>query len=162
MLPARLAASHLGCFLAGVDVAYPFLDDAVVNCAAHTDPRHKRPGYFARHVRTMRTLAPRGMPRRAAATQLPFTAWLQADPNLRALAFDSLADLRRRDIVAGSIIDGLLATPMAAPAPGFGALVWQLMMLEQWFVHRAPHRLLGGAVPVPSTPALAAPLRAAG
>jgi len=155
-LPAKLAASHLGCFLAGVDVTYPYLEDAVIECAAHTDPRHKRPGYFAAHARTLRALVPGSLAHGALArpTGLPFTAWLQADPDVRALAFDSLSDLRRRDLVAAGVIDGLLATPMRAPPAGFGALVWQLMMLEQWFVHRAPHRLLGGAVPAATAPAL--------
>jgi asparagine synthase (glutamine-hydrolysing) len=145
-LPAKLAASQLGCFLAGVDVACPFLDDAVADCAAHADVRHKQPGRFGLHARTLRHLAPAVPVRPARADGLPFTAWLQADPDVRALAFDSLADLRRRAIVADAVIDGLLDTPVTAPPPHFGALVWQLMMLEQWFVHRASHRLLGGAV----------------
>jgi hypothetical protein len=61
---------------------------------------------------------------------------------------------RRRAIVADAVIDGLLDTPVTAPSPHFGALVWQLMMLEQWFVHRASHRLLGGAVPAAGAPEL--------
>jgi asparagine synthase (glutamine-hydrolysing) len=159
-LPAQLAATHLGCFLAGVDVAFPFLDDAVVDCAAHTDPRDKHPGMFTQHARSVRALAPRGMPRGAPAAPLPLTAWLQADPDLRALAFDSLADLRRRTIVAPRVIDDLLDTKLTDPAPAFGTLVWQLMMLEQWFVHRAPHRLLGSAAAVDATVESAMPAAA--
>jgi len=153
-LPAKLAASQLGCFLAGVDVTYPYLEDAVVDCAAHADPRHKHAGRFSPQAQALRALVPGPVARRAQATDLPFTAWLQADPDLRALAFDSLSDLRRRAIVAGSVIDALLATPLSAPPADFGAQVWHLMMLEQWFVHRAPHRLPGGAVPAAKAPAL--------
>lgn len=149
-LAPRLAASQLGCGLAGVDVAFPFLDDAVLDCAAHTDPRQKHPGRWSAHARTLRAIAP-GLPaRRAPATAVPLGAWLQSDPDVRALALDSLSDLRRRHLVAGEIIDALQA------APGDGRLVWQLMMLEQWFVHRAPHRMLPAA---PASSIVASPCR---
>lgn len=139
-LAPRLAASQWGCGLAGVDVAFPYLDEAVIDCAAHTDPRHKHPGRWSAHARTLRTIAP-GLPaRRPPVTRAPLANWLQTDADVRALAFDSLSDLRRRDLVAAALIDSLQA------APGDGRLVWQLMMLEQWFVHRAPHRLALAAV----------------
>lgn len=151
-LPARLAASQLGCALAGVDVAFPWLEEEVVDCAAHLDPRLKHPGRAAPHARALRAMLPGPLMWRAPAGTLPLAAWLQADPDLRALAFDSLHDLRRRHIVADSVIDGLLSTSMAAPGPGFGDLVWRLMMLEQWFVYRAPHVLLGTSAPHPAQP----------
>jgi hypothetical protein len=75
-------------------------------------------------------------------------AWTNACPADRCHA------QRRRAIVADAVIDGLLDTPVTAPPPDFGALVWQLMMLEQWFVHRASHRLLGGAAPAAGAPEL--------
>jgi asparagine synthase (glutamine-hydrolysing) len=149
-LPARLAASQLGCFLAGVDVAHPFLDDAIVDCAARIDPRRKHPGFFGEHARVLRALAPGGLGRGGAATAVPFAAWLQTDQGLRTLAFDSLSDLRRRHIVAGTLIDNLLAAPGTQRAPCAGAMVWQLMMLEQWFVHRTPHRSPGGMRTAPA------------
>ena len=147
-LPARLAASQLGCALAGVDVAYPYLDEGVADCASRAAPGAKHGGRYAPHARVLRAMVPGPLAWRAPALTLPLTPWLQSDPVLRALAFDSIADLRRRRLVAASVIDALLNTPMAAPTPGFGKLVWQLMMLEQWFVHRAPHRLLGSAASV--------------
>jgi asparagine synthase (glutamine-hydrolysing) len=150
-LAPRLAATQLGASLAGVDVAFPFLDEAVTACAAHTDPGQKHPGWWSAQARTLRALAP-GLPARGApAATVPLAAWLQSDPDLRALALDSVADLRRRALVADSVIDGLLADP------GDGRLVWQLMLLEQWFVHRAPHR----AAPAPApAPVAAAPVLA--
>lgn len=140
-LPAQVAAATHGCALAGVDIAFPFLDPAVIECASHTDPRRKNGGRKAPLVQALRALAP-GHARRGMEGVLPFSAWLAADPALRIFAFDSLSDLRRRHVVAPSVIDNLLSRPKgAATAPG-AALVWQLMMLEQWFVYRAPHRLL--------------------
>ncbi|MDQ2823185.1 MAG: hypothetical protein M3Y65_22855 [Pseudomonadota bacterium] len=70
---------------------------------------------------------------------------------MRALAFDSLSDLRRRRLVADNLIDALLATP------GDGRVVWQLMMLEQWFVHRAPHRMAVTAATAPEPASAPAP-----
>jgi asparagine synthase (glutamine-hydrolysing) len=151
-LPARLAASQLGCALAGVDVAFPWLEEAVADCAARLDPRLKHPGRTAPYARALRAMLPGPLMWRAPAGTLPLAAWLQADPDLRALAFDSLHDLRRRHIVADSVIDGLLSTSMAAPGTGFGELVWRLMMLEQWFVYRAPHLLLGTSALPPAQP----------
>jgi len=140
-LPAQVAAATHGCALAGVDVAFPFLDPAVIECASHTDPRNKHGGRGAPHLHALRTLAP-GHARRGLDGALPFSAWLASCPELRMFAFDSLSDLRRRHVVAASVIDGLLSRPKdSVSAPG-AALVWQLMMLEQWFVYRAPHRLL--------------------
>lgn len=137
-LPAQLAAVRCGCALAGVDAGFPFLDPAVVDCASHTDPRLKHPGRSAPHARALRALAPAPL-RQVRAGVLPFAAWLQTDADLRALAFDSLSDLRARRLVAGNVIDELLRD---GGNPD-GALVWQLMMLEQWFVYRAPHRAAG-------------------
>ncbi len=151
-LPAQLAASQLGCALAGVDVAFPWLEEGVVDCAAHLDPHLKHPGRAAPHARALRAMLPGPLAWRAPAGTLPLAAWLQADPDLRALAYDSLHDLRRRHIVADSVIDRLLSTSMAAPDPGFGDVVWRLMMLEQWFIYRAPHLLLGASAPLPAQP----------
>lgn len=59
--------------------------------------------------------------------------WLEADEHLRALAYDSLLDLRRRHIVREKFIDMLLS--MSAPANA--EMVWMLMMLEQWLSARS-------------------------
>ena len=59
--------------------------------------------------------------------------WLEADEHLRALAYDSLLDLRRRHIVRVKFIDMLLS--MSAPANA--DMVWMLMMLEQWLARRS-------------------------
>ena len=140
-MPAQLAAVSRGCSLAGVDAGFPYLDPAVVECASHLEPRLKHPGRSAPHGRALReiaaTIAP-GHVHRGRAGVLPFGAWLRLDTDLRALAFDSLSDLRCRHLVADGVIDDLLRSGRA-PSP---ALVWQLMMLEQWFVHRAPHRMI--------------------
>jgi len=63
---------------------------------------------------------------------LPFGAWLQAYPQLRQIALDSLADLKKRGIVRPQFLDELPAY-VDGHARYYGPMVWVLMMLEQWF-----------------------------
>lgn len=59
--------------------------------------------------------------------------WLERDEHLRALAYDSLLDLKRRHIIRAGFIDMLLSLS----APANANMVWMLMMLEQWFAQRS-------------------------
>jgi asparagine synthase (glutamine-hydrolysing) len=122
--------------LAGVEAAVPYLHDGVVAFAARLDPRHKRAGdargaLFRSALRDAAPARPAG-----DAPALPFGEWLQTDARLKGLAFDSLADLRKRRIVRADFIDTLLAHRLAAQPARHGTMVWLLMMLEQWFAQR--------------------------
>jgi asparagine synthase (glutamine-hydrolysing) len=125
------------CALAGVDACVPYLADGVVAFAARLDPRHKAGGDAARGLfrSALRATVPARLPHPARQAP-PFGQWLQADPRLRALAFDSLAALRKRRIVRGDFLDTLLASGMPEQPARHGAMVWLLMMLEQWFAQR--------------------------
>jgi hypothetical protein len=70
------------------------------------------------------------------AAAAPFGHWLQSEPRIKALAFDSLAHLKRRGIVREAFIDTLLTARMAQNPAWHGRMVWLLMMLEQWFGQR--------------------------
>lgn len=59
--------------------------------------------------------------------------WFAADARLRELAYDSLLDLRRRQLVRADFIDMLLSSSLEAHAD----MAWTLMMLEQWLARRA-------------------------
>ena len=63
---------------------------------------------------------------------LPFGLWLQESPELRALIFSNLADLRKRRIVRSSFIDQLLDLHQRDDARFYGVFLWVLAMLEQW------------------------------
>lgn len=75
------------------------------------------------------------------AAQVPVTLapplspapWFDADARLRALAYDSLLDLRRRQVVRPGFIDMLLSASIEPHA----GMVWALMMLELWFAQHA-------------------------
>ena len=123
------------CRVAGVDVAFPFLDDAVVDFAEKLDPDLKLKGmklrWFFKHA-LRDFLPPEILTKSKHGFGLPFGIWLQRDPALNALAFASLDALKRRDIVRASFIDRLRADLLADHATYYGELVWVLMMLEQW------------------------------
>jgi asparagine synthase (glutamine-hydrolysing) len=132
----QLPAAARACELAGIEAHFPFLADAVVAFAARLSPQQKLDGVrlspFLRDA--LRGSVPRKTER--PATAAPFGHWLQAEPRIRALAFDSLADLKRRGIVRAAFIDTLLTARMAQNPAWHGRMVWLLMMLEQWFGQR--------------------------
>ncbi|HEX7984525.1 MAG TPA: asparagine synthase-related protein, partial [Duganella sp.] len=68
---------------------------------------------------------------------LPFGHWLQTHAGLRALAFDSLGDLKARRIVRADFIDTLTGKLVGEHPAYHGTMVWVLMMLEQWLRQRA-------------------------
>ena len=127
------------CELAGVEVRYPLLDDAVVEFSAALPPKLKLRGTRLRYFFKE---ALRGFLPEAVITKtkhgfgLPFGPWLQAHPPLRQLAFDSLADLKKRRIVRAEFIDQLTSTLVDTHAGYYGTMVWVLMLLEQWFRQR--------------------------
>ena len=129
------------CRLAGVDVAFPFLDDAVVAFAAKLQPDLKLKGlqlrWFFKHA--LRDFLPHEIITKSKhGFGLPFGLWLGRDKGLNELAFASLESLKQRGIVRNVFIDQLRADLLADHATYYGELVWVLMMLEQWLqAHRA-------------------------
>ena len=89
---------------------------------------------------------------------LPFGPWLNEHAGLRAIAMDSLSDLKQRRIVRPEFIDELTAERMRAHAGYYGSMVWVLMMLEQWF---RQHHGAGGRTARPAAIHDAAPAAAA-
>jgi asparagine synthase (glutamine-hydrolysing) len=130
------------CELAGVDVRFPLLDDAVVSFSATLPPHLKLKGTRLRYFfkEALRGFLPAEI---IAKTKhgfgLPFGPWLKTHQPLRQLALDSLSDLKRRGIVRPEFIDELTSTHVESHASYYGTMVWVLMMLEQWLKR---HRLV--------------------
>jgi asparagine synthase (glutamine-hydrolysing) len=124
------------CGLAGIEAAVPYLHDGVVAFAARLAPRHKQEGDARGALFRSALCGAVPVGARHDGLALPFGQWLQTDARLKGLAFDSLADLRKRRIVRGDFIDDLLARHLPAQPARHGAMVWLLMMLEQWFAQR--------------------------
>ncbi len=130
------------CELAGLEVAFPFLDDAMVAFASRLPPGHKLNGTQLRFFfkQALRGTLPKAILRKKKhGFGLPFGLWLHCHAGLRQLAYDSLSDLKRRRIVRAEFIDTLLNHHLADHPAYHGTMVWVLMMLEQWFLqHAAP------------------------
>jgi asparagine synthase (glutamine-hydrolysing) len=128
------------CELAGVEAAFPFLNDAMVEFSARLAPEHKLRGTRLRYFfkQALSETLPRAILRKQKhGFGLPFGLWLQQDPQLRQLAFDSLNDLKARRIVRAEFVDELLGRHVAEHPAYHGTMVWMLMMLEQWHKQRA-------------------------
>lgn len=124
------------CELAGVEVAFPFLNDRMVAFSAGLTPQQKLNGT---QLRWFFKEALRGFLPDAIITKqkhgfgLPFGVWLQQDAQLQQLATDSLSDLKARKVVRGAFIEQLVGQHLQEHAGYHGTMVWVLMMLEQWF-----------------------------
>jgi asparagine synthase (glutamine-hydrolysing) len=127
------------CELAGLDVRFPMLDDAVVAFSASLAPdlklKRTQLRYFFKQA--LRGFLPDEIiTKKKHGFGLPFGLWLQTHRPLRQMALDSLADLKKRHIVRTEFIDELTSTHVEHHAGYYGTMVWVLMMLEQWFRQR--------------------------
>jgi len=127
------------CELAGMEAAFPFLNDEMVAFSARLAPELKLKGTKLRYFfkEALRDFLPDEIiTKQKHGFGLPFGVWLQNHKPLQALAADSLNDLKLRRIVRADFIDKLLGQHLDEHAGYHGTMVWVLMMLEQWFKQR--------------------------
>jgi asparagine synthase (glutamine-hydrolysing) len=130
------------CELAGLEAAFPMLDEDIVEFSARLSPEHKLKGLKLRHffkAALQDFLPPEILRKKKHGFGLPFGVWLQDHQPLRELAWDSLESLKGRGIVQPRFIDELTSSHVASHAAYYGTMVWVLMMLELWF--QRPRRL---------------------
>lgn len=124
------------CELAGVNVAYPLLNDAMVDFAARLPPRLKLRGTQLRYFfkRALADFLPREVLHKSKhGFGLPFGLWLNTHKPLHEMAYDNLNDLKKRNIIRSEMIEELINVRLSDSAAYYGTLVWVLMMLELWF-----------------------------
>jgi len=127
------------CELAGVEVAFPFLDDEIVAYSAQLEPKLKLKGTKLRYFfkEALRGFLPEKiLTKQKHGFGLPFGVWLQNHKPLQTLAADSLSDLKSRNIIRTDFINKLLEQHLDEHASYHGTMVWVLMMLEQWYKQR--------------------------
>lgn len=130
-----LVKVRTACELAGVEAAFPFLQDAMVAFASRLSPRDKLDGqklrpFFKRAPAEI--LPPAIVRKQKHGFGLPFGQWLQSHAPLREFAFDNLTQLRGRGIVRPAFIADLTGRSLAEHPAYHGTMVWLLLMLEQW------------------------------
>ena len=126
------------CDLAGVESAFPLLDERVVEFSAHLAPELKLKGTRLRYFfkKALGDLLPRQIITKSKhGFGLPVGLWLNQHKPLRELALDSLTDLKARHIIRSEFIDELTSVQIASHASYYGVMVWVLMMLAQWLRH---------------------------
>lgn len=126
------------CELARMRVAFPFLDDELVEFSTRLPAAWKvRNGtlrYFYKRALTGFLPDP-VIAKTKHGFGLPFGEWLKQSPPLQASVYDSLEALKRRAILRPAFIDRLVREHRSGHAAYFGTMVWVLVMLEQWLAH---------------------------
>jgi asparagine synthase (glutamine-hydrolysing) len=127
------------CNLAGVDVAFPLLDDRLIDFASRLPARYKLRGthlrWFFKHA--LRNFLPREIiDKRKHGFGLPVGRWLLDHAPLRALATDAIASLRPRGILRPGFTDDLIERKLPEHPNYFGTMIWILMMLGLWLESR--------------------------
>ena len=127
------------CALADVDVAFPLLDDRLIDFSARLPSRLKLRGTKLRWFfkQALGDFLPRAViTKKKHGFGLPVGAWLVGHKPLRDLAGDSIALLEQRRIVQPRFIDELLGARLREHSAYFGTMVWTLMMLGIWLDSR--------------------------
>lgn len=127
--------------LAGVEVGYPFLDQAVVDFSAQLPAHYKVKGLKLRWFmkEALRGFLPDEIiTKKKHGFGLPFGVWAVRDAPLNKLAQDSLQSLGTRGIVQPAFTRQLMQDLLPQHPGYYGEMVWLLMMLEQWFLHHRP------------------------
>ncbi|MBI2381170.1 MAG: asparagine synthase [Gammaproteobacteria bacterium] len=123
------------CALAGVDVRYPLLDHELVELSTRIPAGLKLKGRNLRYFykRALSGFLPEATINKSKhGFGLPFGVWMRSEPQLQALAYDSLSALKTRGIFRSEFLDEAIAQHRNGHASYYGELVWILMMLELW------------------------------
>ncbi|MEZ5503646.1 MAG: asparagine synthase C-terminal domain-containing protein [Halioglobus sp.] len=123
------------CALAGVDVRYPMLDDALVEFACQVPSHWKIRGSQLRYF--YKAALSGWLPRETIEKTkqgfgLPFGVWMQSYKPLRELAYDSLLKLKSRGYIRPPFIDKAIEMHQSQHAAYYGELVWILTVFELW------------------------------
>ena len=125
---------------AGIEVAYPLLDDRLVEFANRLPVNYKVRGLKLRWFfkAALDDVLPEKIIKKSKhGFGLPFGVWATTHAGLRELVNDSLADFGRRGIIKASYLSELVRLQHSSHAGYYGVMVWVVMMLEQWLrAHR--------------------------
>jgi len=132
--------------LAGVSVGFPMLDNGLLDFSLRLPDDFKLKGlklrwFFKEALRGF--LPDEILSKKKQGFGLPFGVWLTRNPELLALASDSLRTLATRGIVRPDFIQALLQHKLHEHPGYFGEKIWILMMLEQWLRAKMPNYQIG-------------------
>jgi asparagine synthase (glutamine-hydrolysing) len=128
------------CELAGVDVAYPMLDDELVAFSLRLPARLKVRGRRLRPFfkEALRDFLPREViAKRKHGFGLPVGIWMQTHAPLRDLVYDAVRALGRRGIVLPAFAERVMAEHRSGHAAYWGGELWVMSQLELWLQQHA-------------------------
>ena len=131
------------CELAQVNVAYPMLDDGVLDFSLRLAPDLKLKGTKLRYFfkEALRGFLPDAILTKSKhGFGLPFGPWLRDHEPLQKIAYGSLEQLGDRGIIRKEFTRELIDVVRSGHAGYYGTMVWVLMMLELWLTAHQPAR----------------------
>lgn len=123
------------CELAGIRVAYPMLDEDLVDLAAGIPsatllPEGRLRGFYKDAMRDF--LPAEIINKQKHGFGMPFAEWTRAPGDLRDMAEEAIMAFARRDILAECLVREIRDDLAGVRDSRFGGLVWDIMMLELW------------------------------
>ena len=127
------------CEVAGIEVRYPLIDDALVEFSGEILPSLKVKGlklryFFKQALKDF--LPPETLTKTKHGFGMPFGLWLNEHKPLADLVHESLDAFARRGIVKPGYLTELLQQHESGHATYFGVMIWVIMMLERWLAAR--------------------------
>ncbi len=123
------------CDVAGIEVRYPLLDDALVEFSGEIPASLKVKGlklrYFFKHA-LKDVLPAQTLAKTKHGFGMPFGLWLRSHAPLADLVHGSLDAFQRRGIIRPSYLQDLRRQHSADHATYFGIMIWVVAMLECW------------------------------
>ena len=123
------------CDVAGVQVHYPLIDEALVEFSGELPPSLKikrlRLRYFFKQA-LRDFLPPETISKTKHGFGMPFGIWLRDHKRLAELVHENLLAFERRSIMRPAYINHLLRQHETTHATYFGIMIWVINMLEQW------------------------------
>jgi len=120
---------------AGIEVHYPLLDDRLVAFANHLPVDYKVRGQKLRWFfkKALDDLLPEKIINKTKhGFGLPFGVWSTQYAPLGDIVGDSLSDFKKRGWIQPAYLDHMLVMQRGQHASYYGAMIWVVMMLEQW------------------------------
>jgi asparagine synthase (glutamine-hydrolysing) len=130
-----LVKINTACRLAGVEVVYPLLDDALVEFSCRVPTAKKLRGTTLRwsYKQAVRGFLPEAIiAKKKHGFGLPFGIWTRSDPRLLAITDDALESLKPRGWFQPAFLDRARRLHREAHAAYYGEMVWILTVLEWW------------------------------
>ncbi|MBK8535857.1 MAG: asparagine synthase, partial [Candidatus Competibacteraceae bacterium] len=130
-----LVKVNTACRLAGIEVAYPLLDDDLVALSCRIPSAQKLRGSTLRwfYKQAVRDFLPHAiLTKKKQGFGLPFGIWTRSEPRLLAITDDALESLKQRGWFQPAFLDRVRQLHRQAHASYYGEMVWILTMLELW------------------------------